>query len=367
MRCNAGGRMDGKATATSKRHKVTVLIGTYNHGGFIETAVDSALEQAPVSGDVQIVVVDDGSTDDTRERLRRYGSAIDYVHQRNGGQASAWNLGLSRSDGELIAFLDADDMWHREKLVRVVEEFDKTPDVGVVSHALTVINDRGIALAQVPDFSLRPDAATDRRPLGAYLRGRPPVLPPTSGIAVRAAVLAGLTPIPEDFRGGSRGEGPDLYLAYLLAFYAREFTFIDEPLGRYRIHGPSLREGGVEHPEPGYLATRAKLYRQLCGEVARAGADVGCDVAAITRKFQAIARESELQCHARSGRRLQALQLVWEHDDPEFDHRLATRLFRRASLTLDVLMPNASYSAWRSWYRGSRLFRLMHRAQPIRD
>jgi len=150
-------------------------------------------------------------------------------------------------------------------------------------------------------------------------------------------------------------------------FYAREFAFIDQPLGRYRIHGPSLREGGVEHPSPGYLATRAELYRQLCGEVARAGADVGCDVAAITRKFQAIARESELQCHARSGRRLQALQLVWEHDDPEFDRRLATRLFRRASLTLDVLMPNASYSAWRTWYRGSRLFRLMHRAQPIRD
>ena len=149
--------MDGKATATSKRHKVTVLIGTYNHGGFIETAVDSALEQAAVPGDVQIVVVDDGSTDDTRERLRRYGSAIDYVHQRNGGQASAWNLGLSRSDGEIIAFLDADDMWHREKLVRVVEAFDGSPDMGVVSHALTVINDRGIALAQVPDFSLRPE------------------------------------------------------------------------------------------------------------------------------------------------------------------------------------------------------------------
>jgi glycosyltransferase involved in cell wall biosynthesis len=69
----------GRPTTTGKRHKVTVLIATYNHGGFIETAGESALEQSPVAGDVQIVAVDDGSTGDTSERLRRHGSAIDYA------------------------------------------------------------------------------------------------------------------------------------------------------------------------------------------------------------------------------------------------------------------------------------------------
>jgi glycosyltransferase involved in cell wall biosynthesis len=227
----------GRRATTSERPRITVLIATYNHGAFIGDAVESVLDQDRFRGGVQIVVVDDGSTDDTRDRLQPYESAIDYVYQPNAGQAAAWNLGLSRSHGEIIALLDADDTWHRHKLARVVEEFDKSPEVDVVSHAMTVMSNRGVALAQAPDFALRPDALEERRPLGPYLRGRPPILPPTSGIAVRSAVLARITPIPDQFRGGRRSPGADLYVAYLLPFYAREFTFIHEPLGLYRIHG----------------------------------------------------------------------------------------------------------------------------------
>ena len=325
------------------------------------------MDQDRFRGGVEIVVVDDGSTDDTRERLQRYGSAVHYHYQPNGGQASAWNLGLSRSHGEIVAVLDADDTWHRHKLARVVEEFDKSPEVDVVSHAMTVINNRGVAIAQTPDFVLRPEALDDRRPLGAYLQGRPPVLPPTSGIAVRSAVLARITPIPDHFRGGLRSPGADLYVAYLLPFYAREFAFIDEPLGRYRIHGPSLREGGVEHPDAEYFAAQARLYLQLCTYVERAGAEVGCDCGTIRKKFEAVARQSEVQFYARSKEKMRALGLVWGYDDPEFHERRLTRAFRRASLTLDVLMPSGPYLALRSWYRKSRLFRLMHRRQLSLD
>jgi len=338
-----------------------VLIGTYNHGAFIGEAVESVLAQVRVRGGVEIVVVDDGSTDDTRERLQRYGSAIDYHYQPNGGQASAWNLGLSRSHGEIIAPLDADDAWEPEKLTRVLEEFDASPQVDVVSHTMTVVNDRDVAMARIPDRALRPEALADRRPLDAYLRGQPPVLPPTSGIAVRAAVLTRILPIPDHFHGGIRSPGADLYLAYLLPFYAREFTFVDEPLGRYRIHGPSLREGGVEHPDPEYFAAQARLFLQLCTYVERAGREVGCDCAAIRRKFEAVALESEIQFHARSNEKMRALRLVWGYDDPEFQTRRTTRAFRRASLTLDVLMPSGPYLALRAWYRRSHLFRLVHR------
>jgi len=353
----------GRRATTSERPRITVLIGTYNHGAFIGDAVESVLDQDRFRGGVQIVVVDDGSTDDTRERLQPYESAIDYVYQPNAGQAAAWNLGLSRSHGEIIALLDADDTWHRHKLARVIEEFDKSPEVDVVSHAMTVMSNRGVALAQAPDFALRPDALKERRPLGAYLRGRPPILPPTSGIAVRSAVLARITPIPDQFRGGKRSPGADLYVAYLLPFYAREFAFIHESLGLYRIHGPSLREGGVEHPDAEYFAAQARLYLQLCVYVERAGAEMGWDCGAIRRKFEAIARQSEVQFYARSRKKVRALGLVWSYDDPEFRERPLTRAFRRASLALDVLMPSGPYSALRSWYRKSWLFRLMHRGR----
>jgi len=351
----------------SERPRVTVLIGTYNHSAFIGDAVESVLNQAQVRGGVQIVLVDDGSTDDTRERLRPYESAIDYVYQPNTGQASAWNLGLSRSHGEIIALLDADDVWHRHKLARVLEEFDEAPEADVVSHAMTVINDRGMAVGQTPDFTLRPDALEERRPLGAYLQGHPPILPPTSGIAIRSAVLARVTPIPDRFRGGKLSPGADLYVAYLLPFYAREFAFIHEPLGLYRIHEPSLREGGVEHPDAEYFAVQARLYAQLCDDVERAGAETGYDCRAIRRKFEAIALQSEVQFYARSKRKVRALGLVWDYDDPEFRQRRLTRAFRRASLALDVLMPSGLYSALRSWYRTSRLFRLMHRGAVISE
>jgi hypothetical protein len=184
---------------------------------------------------------------------------------------------------------------------------------------------------------------------------------------VRSKVLARIAPIPEEFHGGKRSPGADLYVAYLLPFHAREFAFIHEPLGLYRIHGPSLREGGVEHPDAEYFAAQARLYRRLCGYVERAGAETGWDCAAIRRKFEAIARHSEVQFYARSRKRLRALGLVWRHDDPEFRERRLTRAFRRASLTLDVLMPSGAYSALQSWYRKTWLFRLMHREQLSRD
>jgi glycosyltransferase involved in cell wall biosynthesis len=73
---------------------VSVLIDTYNYGHFIEEAVESVLAQDFPEREREIVVVDDGSTDDTPERLKKFGHAITYLRKPNGGQASAFNLGF---------------------------------------------------------------------------------------------------------------------------------------------------------------------------------------------------------------------------------------------------------------------------------
>src|SRR6266849_6286184 len=92
----------------------SVIIPTYDSGQLVVEAVASALAQSLAPAEV--IVVDDGSTDDTRERLALFGPPVRYIHQKNQGVAAARNTGLHEATGELIAFLDADDVWHPLKL-----------------------------------------------------------------------------------------------------------------------------------------------------------------------------------------------------------------------------------------------------------
>src|SRR6202162_5793139 len=103
---------------------VSVLIDTYNHERFIEHAIASVFEQDMPMADVEIVVVDDGSTDGTPEIVRRYEPRIRLLRKTNGGEASAFNAGISECRGEIIAFLDGDDWWAPGKLRRVLEELE---------------------------------------------------------------------------------------------------------------------------------------------------------------------------------------------------------------------------------------------------
>ena len=105
------------------RPTITALIDTYNYGTFIEEAIESVLAQGFPNGSLEILVVDDGSTDDTRERVARYGDKVKYMYKLNGGQASAFNFGIARANGEYVALLDADDYWLPTKLQKVMEAF----------------------------------------------------------------------------------------------------------------------------------------------------------------------------------------------------------------------------------------------------
>ena len=113
---------------------VSVVITTYNYGAFIEQAIDSVLAQDFPLDRMEIIVVDDGSTDDTSERVERYGDRIKYFYKPNGGQASALNYGFAVARGDIIALLDADDLFMPGKLSRVVNAFEQNPDLGMVYH-----------------------------------------------------------------------------------------------------------------------------------------------------------------------------------------------------------------------------------------
>lgn len=100
---------------------VTVIIPTYNRASKLPDAIESAIHQTYKN--TQIIVVDDGSTDETSELIKKY-PQVAYYYQKNGGQASARNKGLSHARGEVIASLDSDDMWHEDFLEKCVYKLE---------------------------------------------------------------------------------------------------------------------------------------------------------------------------------------------------------------------------------------------------
>lgn len=172
---------------------VSVLIDTFNCGQFIEQVIDRVLSQEFPAGRMEILVVDDGSTDDTADRVKKYGLKIQYFRKENGGQASAFNFGFSRSHGDIICFLDADDFWLPNKLRRVTDAFARDT-VGMVSNSYEL---------SAPDLDgniksnqelVSGDLSKD---LDSLLRYR---IFPTYCLAFRRETLNRLMPIPEAIR-----------------------------------------------------------------------------------------------------------------------------------------------------------------------
>src|SRR6202008_2657815 len=118
---------------------VTVLIDTFNHERFIDEAIVSVLEQDFPRAEMEILVVDDGSTDRTPEIVRKFDPHVRLLRKTNGGQASAFNAGIPEARGEIVAFLDGDDWWAPNKLRKVLDAFESNPQVGMVGHGSTTV------------------------------------------------------------------------------------------------------------------------------------------------------------------------------------------------------------------------------------
>lgn len=127
-------------TADTKAPRVSVIIPTYNRARYLGEAIDSALGQTFC--DLEVLVVDDASTDDTAAVLARYGERIRVIGlERNGGPSAARNAGLAAARGDLIAFLDSDDVWLPDKLARQVQALDGDPTADGVTGRLAVYDD----------------------------------------------------------------------------------------------------------------------------------------------------------------------------------------------------------------------------------
>jgi glycosyltransferase involved in cell wall biosynthesis len=245
---------------------VTVVIDTFNYGHYVEEAVESVLAQDCSRELYEILVVDDGSTDDTAERLKKYGDSIRYLPKANGGQASAFNFGFAAARGEIIALLDADDLWLPDKLRRVCETFEKNPEAGMVYHR-THLWRGGANLENDSYFVDVSGRVTDSR---ASLLRYPMV--GTSCLAFRRCALNKLLPVPETLRSQA-----DAYVTALIIFVA-PVVALSEFLAKYRLHGANLFQTNTAEAKREVLEhrmeTRASLSKEIRTWLERNGHDL---------------------------------------------------------------------------------------------
>jgi len=218
-----------KGSLLSERPLVTALITNHNYARFVAAAVDSALAQS--YRPLEVLVVDDGSSDASRQILAGFGSRIRTILKEQGGQASAFNAGFAAARGELICFLDADDLWLPDKVARAVEAHREGPVL--VCHDLTLAYEDGQGGAASSWCLATNTALASGRVIPDLLaRGAGWRFSPTSGMSITAAVAQALAPLPE-------ADWPicaDNPVAYGAAWLGTVGT-LEPALGAYRVHG----------------------------------------------------------------------------------------------------------------------------------
>ena len=207
---------------------VSIIINNYNYGRFLSQAIDSALGQT--YSPVEVIVVDDGSTDDSRAIIGAYDNRVIPVLKENGGQASAFNAGLAHSQGEVIIFLDADDVLLPQIAERVTAVFQTDVEVAKVQYRLEVIEAGGAPTGLVRPPWQRPMPNGDLR---SQVLTFPDDIPwqPTSGNAFAAPVLRQVFPVPEDVYRICA----DYYLSNLPPLFGAVVS-LEEVGGYYRVH-----------------------------------------------------------------------------------------------------------------------------------
>lgn len=203
---------------------VSIIINNYNYDRFLAQAIDSSLAQTYPN--LEVIVVDDGSTDNSREIISGYGDLIIPILQPNGKQAAAFNSGFSRSKGEIIIFLDSDDYLLPHAVEQIVAVWKTT--LAKVHYRLEVVDADGKPMSYTfPQGKIPLSKGEVWKSLlntGGYVRV------PTSGNALNRNALVPLFPIADEYKLTA-----DDYLSVLIPFYG-EVEAIEEPLGAYRIH-----------------------------------------------------------------------------------------------------------------------------------
>jgi glycosyltransferase involved in cell wall biosynthesis len=204
---------------------VSIVVPLYNGEAFITDAIESILSQTYTN--YEIIVIDDGSTDGSRQLLIPFFDKISYVYKPNGGIASAYNAGVRISKGELVAFLEQDDIWAPTRLEQHVQYLKRHPDTGMVYSRYFIVDLVAPNDSELSTLNLQGQCFVS---LFTTCLEKGSILP-FSAVTVLRNVLEQIGELDTDLRVSVD------YDTWLRIAFAYAIGFIDAPLFTYRLHG----------------------------------------------------------------------------------------------------------------------------------
>lgn len=339
------------------RPYISVLIDTYNHERFIEQAIVSVLEQDLADGEREIIVVDDGSTDRTPEIVRKFEPRVRLIRKTNGGQASAFNAGIPECRGEIVAFLDGDDWWARNKLTRAVQAMAADASVGIVGHGIVTVQRDGREQVETLLEGFRFQANGIE---GAGLFRRRGAFLGTSRMTIRTDLLRRIGPVPEAIEIQA-----DEYL-FTLAAVLEGVQILPDALTYYRLHEANGFQLSGYDPER--LRRKQKSLAALARSLSRQLEGLGTDPEVrrtIVELTQATADQIRLMIDG--GWPWETVKTEWKiygisHPDARFSHRAFKLLILLAALGTT---PRRFYSIQRTLAQSALYRRARKRWLPV--
>jgi len=270
---------------------VSVIIPNYNYAHYLREAIDGVLGQTYEN--IEIIVVDDGSKDDSRAVLESYSEKITMIFQQNQGVSAARNNGAAAASGEYIAFLDADDAWLPTKVEKQITKFSENTNFGLVHVGVDEVDPDGNSLVH------RLEGAEGNVSATLLMLGREGVLGGGSGAMLRRGVFDEIGGVDERL---STSADWDMFYRVSERY---EVGFVPELLVKYRVHGSNMHtnvavfehdmllafEKAFSSPTPEIAAVKQKaygnLYQILAGSYYHAGQYGGF----AANSFKSLARE----------------------------------------------------------------------------
>ena len=238
-----------------------MVIPTYNRAEMVVEAVQCVLAQT--HSNTEIIVVDDGGTDDTPQRLAEFGPRVLYLRQANQGVAAARNAGIRRASGEFVAFLDSDDLWHQRKLEIQMDYLRRHPEVGiVVCHwdlAAGTLAHCGLPLGDVSRIDVERMSCERLAVRGSF---------GTSGVLVRKSCLDAVGPFDTTLR---TAEDREMWIRFASRFEVRRqnigLWFDRRGVGKLAVKSQAGQDdhlsNSIVHTEANTARMLDKVFREL--------------------------------------------------------------------------------------------------------
>lgn len=328
---------------------ITALVDTYNHERYIEQALVSVLEQGLSPQELEIVVVDDGSTDKTPSIIQKFAPRVKHVRKKNGGQASAFNTAFPELHGQLVALLDGDDWFAKGKLTAVTQALEQDPHAGAAGHGYYEVDEKTQEVRVcVPEKAKFLHLATPEAAREALLGWRFVLM---GALTVRREILSRVMPIPEVLLFSA--DAP-----IVMASMAAGVRVLEQPLFYYRHHSENLY--AIDPTNIAKVCRRYEMDERMYQLLQPMLLTLGVSPKSVDALlFPRWTEASRFNLSTRGGSRLDSFRIEMRHFRAAYKKpSIGYRLYKYVVIAATLLLPPRRFYKLRDWYAERDLGRI---------